>query len=77
MNITKDNLDALIDESNKRNSRNGDPLSFYLETLTLKIIAAQQDSTLFAEITEQEIEALELEIKWAKKAQESYNAEPF
>ncbi len=63
-------LQAQIDEKNKKHSLNGDPLSFYLESLILKLTFSQQDRTMLAEITEAELEVLAVEVRHAQEAKE-------
>jgi hypothetical protein len=66
-----DSLQEKLAQSNKKHSRNGDPLSHLVESLTFKLDAAAHDRSVLAEITPEEIEALQFEIQAAKSVKEN------
>jgi hypothetical protein len=59
-------LEEKLKESNLRHSRNGDPISYLIESLSHNFAA--QDPTMLAEITDEEIEMLVMEVKAAREA---------
>jgi len=64
-------LEEVLHESNIRCSRNGDPLSFYIESLAAKLTFANQDRSVLAEITPAELEVLAIEVAAAQDAKEN------
>lgn len=57
-----DNLKERLDRLNKRHSRNGDPLAYAVDSITTKLTFAQQDPSVLATITPEEIRGLIIEV---------------
>jgi len=64
-------MEEIIQEKNLRHSRNGDPVSFYIDSITTKLAFAQQDRSVLAEITPAELEVLNVEVNEAYAAKEN------
>jgi hypothetical protein len=64
-------MEDMLQASNLKHSRNGDPVGHTIEALATKLSFALQDSTVLAEITEAELHMLEMEVKNAIEAKEN------
>ena len=62
-----------------KHSLNGDPQSYHLENLAEKIRIAQTDATMYAEITDEELEILRIEVNAERHIKEwsENNVRPF
>jgi len=78
--IDADLRDAVIDKNTGITlSLTDDPIRYHLESLAFKLDAAMKDDSMLAEITEEELEILNLEVKSNKDAKEwsKNNDKPF
>lgn len=66
-------LEEKIQRANRQHSRNGDPISFHLDSLSFKLGVLAQDRTILAEITDEEIDILRMEVESARSAKEVSN----
>jgi hypothetical protein len=62
-------MEQILADLNIKHSLNGDPLSHYLDSITTKLVFAQQDRSVLAEISPAELEVLQVEIDAARAAQ--------
>lgn len=60
-----------LEASNFRHSRNGDQISYLMDQLRLKLAFSEQDSSILADISDEELEALQCEINAIKNAKET------
>lgn len=70
-------LNKILEQLNTKFSLIGDPTGFNLEALKLKLIASEQDSSILAEISDSEMDVLEMEVRAARNAKEYNCATPF
>ena len=61
-------LTEKLEESNRKHSRNGDPLGYALDAVSLKLSFRDQDPSILAEITDEELEALRIEVQAARES---------